>query len=132
MKRTLTYLAAAGALALAACFPVVASAGHGHGDGHHGHGNGRHGHNDGNGRHDHNGDGDHRNDWAYGRGHGDRDWDDDRGPRFAYSRGYGSGGYPGYGAYAAQDTTIRPTNVSTPGTAGIHAPTITMATRARR
>jgi hypothetical protein len=31
-----------------------------------------------------------------------------------------------------QDTTIRPTNVSTPGTAGIHAPTITMATRARR
>jgi hypothetical protein len=31
-----------------------------------------------------------------------------------------------------QDTTIRPTNVSTPGTAGIHAPTITMAIRARR
>ena len=59
-------------------------------------------------------------------------WDDDRGPRFAYGRGYGSGGYPGYGAYAAQDTTIRPTNVSTPGTAGIHAPTITMAIRARR
>ena len=29
-----------------------------------------------------------------------------------------------------QDTTIRPTNVSTHGTAGIHAPTITMATRA--
>ena len=29
-----------------------------------------------------------------------------------------------------QDTTIRPINVSTHGTAGIHAPTITMATRA--
>jgi len=29
-----------------------------------------------------------------------------------------------------QDTTIRPTNVSTHGTAGIHAPTITMAIRA--
>lgn len=102
MRRTLTYLAAAGTLALAACFPVVASADHRHGDGHHGHGNDRHGHNDGNDRHDHHGDGDHRNDWAYGRGHGDHDdWDDDRGPRFAYGRGYGSGWYPGYGAYAA-------------------------------
>ena len=30
----------------------------------------------------------------------------------------------------AQDTTIRPTNVSTHGTAGIHAPTIIMAIRA--
>jgi hypothetical protein len=29
-----------------------------------------------------------------------------------------------------QDTIIRPTNVSTLGTAGIHAPTITMAIRA--
>ncbi len=29
-----------------------------------------------------------------------------------------------------QDTTIRPTNVSIHGTAGIHAPTITMAIRA--
>ena len=29
-----------------------------------------------------------------------------------------------------QETTIRPTNVSTHGTAGIHAPTITMAIRA--
>ena len=31
-----------------------------------------------------------------------------------------------------QDTTIRPTNVSTHDTAGIHAPTITMAIRARQ
>ena len=31
-----------------------------------------------------------------------------------------------------QDTTIRPTNVSTHDTVGIHAPTITMAIRARQ
>src|SRR6478672_5687080 len=104
MKRTLTYFAAAAAsLALAACFPVVALAGHGHGDSHHGHGHGDgyHGHDHGNDRHGHNGDSNHRNDWAYDRGHGDRDdWDHDRGPRWAYRGGYGSSWYPGYGAYA--------------------------------
>ena len=81
---TSTYLAAAGALALAACFPVVALAG----------GNDWHG--DWNGRQDHDGNG--RNGWDYGRGHGD--WDN-QGSRFAYGRGYGGGWYPGYGAYVA-------------------------------
>src|SRR4029079_10149821 len=76
MKRTLTYLAAAGALALAASFPVVASAGHGH---HHGHNHDHHGHH----RHQH--------------GWNNDDWDDYR-PRWGYAHGYGR--YPGYGAYA--------------------------------
>jgi hypothetical protein len=59
MKRTFTYLAAAGALALAACFPVVASAGHGHGHhgGHHGYHGGHHG-------------GDWNGHWNYGYRHG--------------------------------------------------------------
>jgi hypothetical protein len=67
MKRTLTYLAAAGALVLAACFPVVASAGH-----HHGHGHG------------------------HGHGWDDDDWND-HGPRWVYGRRWGGGPYPSYG-----------------------------------
>jgi hypothetical protein len=72
MKRTITYLAAAGVLALAAFFPVAASAdGHGH---HHGHGHGHH--------------------WD------DDDWNDGGGASWVGHQGWGGYG-PSYGAYVA-------------------------------
>ena len=85
MKRTLTYIIAAGALALAACFPVVASAGHGHG----------HGHDWG----DDDGD-DHGPSWA---GHSHGGWYPGYGVYAAPSYGYYANPYqcfaPGYGWY---------------------------------
>lgn len=85
MKTKITHLLAAGALALAAWFPVAASAEHGHGHGHHGHGHG----------HDHDWN-DHGGDWD------DGDWDD-HGPRWighdSWSPSYGAYVAPGYGYY---------------------------------
>jgi hypothetical protein len=83
MKKTITYLVAAGALALAALFPVAASA-----DDHRHHQGNHHGHHHGYGNH-----------WAdNGRDWNDDDWDD-HGPSWV---GHDSwGGRPGYGVYIA-------------------------------
>ena len=106
MKRTLTYLAAAGALTLAACFPVVASAWHGHGD-HGGHG---------------------------GHDRGDHGWGGD-GPRWAHGGGHGMVGVVVVGIRVTESMpaqamaiTLIPTSALPRDTAGIHALTMSMGT----
>jgi hypothetical protein len=105
MKRPVTYLTAAGVLALAAFFPIAASAGHGH-DGHGDRG---------------------------GRGWEGQGWGGD-GRRWAHGGGHGQVGAVMVGIRVTEHMLAQvmaitpiPTNALPQGTAGIHAPIMTMA-----